>query len=367
MEWTEEDIQNLQTTIKITKQVEATHLNLSLPLIFSKLCDLSNLGLMLIAPRAKGKSAVCEALSKPPLQHRSILKVGAITFKGLSKIAKMLDGQSKTVINHDISTLYTEYLRDVAINIFSQLLYDHRIDEMHTQQYDIKIQNAYISFITGVQPKLYQTISRLNTFESMYKDRFIRYFILYPLGTPEYKKQPPTITDNIHFSENAEIPQELKKTKEYKRLKEIMEWHCSEGRSEDFSDRLIKASAMLNNREKATLSDIKYILLSAPNLLMEKWCSQRYRGVAEPLEFNADSYTLLFAILEKGEATRMQLQAEFQVSQATIRNNLKPLIAIRVISGTYGKPTYKIHGTFHKTYIQPIKDFMKQIEVSTEC
>lgn len=366
MEWTDDDKTNLQQTINITRLVEKTHKNLSQPLIFSKLCDIANLGLMIIAPRGKGKSAICETLCKKPLQHRDIIRIGAITYKGLQKLSAKLNNASKTVINHDISTLYTEYLRDVAINVFSQLLYDHRIDEMHTQQYDLKIENATISFLTGVQPQIYKTISKLHTFESMYKDRFIRYFMLYPYGTPQYHKQPPKIKDAIKITETAETPEELRKTKEYKRLKEMIEWHCSEGRAEDFTERLIQASTQLNGREEATISDVKWILLNTPNLLMEKWCSKRYRGVSEPLEFDPDSYTLLFTIIEKRQVTKTQLQAEFQVSTTTIHNNLKPLMGRKIIAGVYGSPQYKPHKTFWKTYIQPILNWAEFTGIQTE-
>jgi hypothetical protein len=221
MEWTNDDKSNLHQTISIIKQVEKTHVNLSFPLIFTKLCDFADLGVMLLTFRGKGKGAILQSLAKPPLQHRNVIKVGAITYRGLKKIAERLDHSSVTVINPDISTLYTEYLRDVAVNVFSQLIYDHEIPEMHTQQYDLQVKDAYISFLCGTQPRMYQSLSQLPTFESMYKDRFIRIAMLHPLGTPDYKKYYPKITD-IHWEnlswEYMEVNPALLRTKEYKRL-----------------------------------------------------------------------------------------------------------------------------------------------------
>lgn len=364
MEWNEDDKKNLPQTISIIKQVEKTHKNLSLPLTFAKMCDLADLGLMVIAPRGKGKSAILQALCKQPLQHRHIIKLGAITYRGLKKVADRLDNNSVSIINHDISTLYTEYLRDTAINVFSQLLYDHEIPEMHTQQYDIQIKNAYISFLTGVQPQMYQSISRLPTFESMYKDRFIRLFMLYPFGTPTYKKTPPKI-ENIQIdrqikTEYIEHDTTLEKMPLYKRLVELMKWHISEGRAEDFTERLIKASARLNNRTKTTESDVKFTALYIPYLAIEKWCAKRLRGVSNPLEFDPDAYTLLHYIMEKKVASRLEIRAEFQVTNTTVLNNIKPLMGKRIIKGKFGADQYTLHKQFINTYLQPIYNFMEQ-------
>jgi len=363
MKWTEDDAAALQQTLKITKQVETTHKNLSLPLTFAKLCDFSNLGLMLISPSDKGKTAILgHALCKPPLQHRNIIKLGAVTFRGLKKIASRIDNNSVTIINHDISKLYTEYLKDVMINIMAQLLYDHQIDEMHTMQYDIEIHNAYISFLTGTQPQMYHIISKLPAFESMYKGRFIRMFIFYPLGKPKYKKTPPKI-EGITLQklkwETQLIPPEIFKQTEYQRCLNLMQWHISAGRGKDYLDRLLLASARLNNRLAVHPADLKYVSLFIPYLAMEKWASRRYRGVSQPLEFNADTYTLFFHLLEEGSATRKQLRKHFQVTQTTINRNMKPLIATRLVKGKFGTQTYKPHPEFIKRYVQPIKQYME--------
>lgn len=363
MEWTNDDKSNLHQTISIIKQVEKTHTNLSFPLIFTKLCDFADLGVMLLTFRGKGKGAILQTLAKPPMQHRTAIKVGAITYRGLKKIAERLDHSSVTVINPDISTLYTEYLRDVAVNVFSQLIYDHEIPEMHTQQYDLQIKNSYISFLCGTQPRMYQSLSQLPTFESMYKDRFIRIAMLHPLGTPSYKKFYPTI-QNIHWEnlswDYMEFKPELFRLKEYKRLEDIICWHTSESRGKDYTERLVRASARLNNRLFVTESDIKFLTLMIPYISFEKWTSKRYRGVSEPLTFNADAYTLLLTIIEKGIVSRTELRAQFQVTNATIINNIKPLMGKRIITGKFGADKYCLHKQFAQTYIQPIYTFIQE-------
>jgi hypothetical protein len=361
LEWNEKDSENLKTTIEITRQVEKTHMNLSFPVIFAKLCDLGNMGCFIIADRGKGKDAVLNTLIRSPLQHRTILKVGVITFKGLRKIADKINNKSTTVINHDISTLYTDYLKDVALNVFCQLLYDKRLDEMHSAEYDLHIEEAEISFLSGVQPKMYRSISKLSTFEGMYRDRIIRYFMLYPMGTPEYKPFYPTIQNTIKIT-NSEvtIPKELRLGEEYNKMEKIMKWQTSEGRGGEYLNRLLTASAKLNQRETVTMSDLKWLSLVIPNLIMERDCSIR-EGVSEPLIFNPNSYTILFEIIEKKEVTRQQLMEKFQVSNRTLTSNIKPLIGRRIISGKFGSRTYHIHPEYEKTYLEPVREWMKTI------
>ena len=354
-------MKNLHQTITIIKEVEKTHKNLGLPLIFAKMIDFSNLGLFLIAERGKGKTAILEALIGKPMQHRTILKVGAITFKGLKKIAYKLDRNTVTVINPDFSTLYSEYLREVAVNLFSQLLYDHAISEMHTAQYDIEIEDCYISFLSGMQPQMYRTVSTLPTFESMYKDRFIRFFMLYPLGTPKYQPEPPKIKAPIIFEaisfDAVRIEPKILKHKLYKKLVKLMGWHTSEGRAEDYVQRLLKASAKINNRLYVTESDLKLLDLYQPYLMMEKWISERLVGVAEPLQFNPHSYVIFFRVVERGEVKRSDLKKEFQVSYVTLHNNIKPLMAQRLIKGKFGTATYRVHPEWEKKYLKPIREF----------
>jgi len=362
VEWTNDDKTNLHQTINIIRQVERTHKNLSLPLILAKLIDFADLGALLLTFRGKGKGAILHTLSKPPLQHRHVIRVGAITYKGLKKIADTLSNNTVTIINPDISVLYTEYLRDVAVNLFSQLIYDHEIPEMHTQQYDLHIKNAYISFLSGTQPKMYESLAQLPTFESMYKDRFIRIAMLNPLGTPDYKKYYPQIKEIKYEKlqwEITELPPRLTQTKEYKRVEEVLRYITSESRGRDYTERLVKASARLNNRLQVTESDIKFLNILTPYMTFEKWTSRRLRGVSEPLLFDADAYTLLLTVIEKKKVSRKELQTEFQVTQTTITKNIKPLMAKRIIVGKFGADEYRLHKQFYETYMKPIQDFIQ--------
>jgi len=362
VEWNNDDKINLPQTIMTTKQVEKTHKGLSFPLIFTKLCDFSDLGLMLIAPTDKGKSAILLSQAKQPLQHRTVLKVGVVTFKGLKKIADRLTDNKATIINHDLSRLYTDYLKDVVINVFSQLLYDHALDEMHSAQYDLEIHNAYISFLTGVQPQMYHSISKLATFESMYKTRFIRLFLFCPFGKPQYKKYHPHIKDITWESQAwdlTELKPEFYRNKDYQRLLHLLRWHISEGRGMDYLDRLLKASARYNNRLFVTESDIKYLTLLIPYLAMEKWTSKRMYGAAKPLVFDDDAYTLFYYITERQQVKKTDMRRDFQMSITTINNNLKPLIGVKLIKGKFGTTQFTLHPSFTNRYITPLQSFVE--------
>jgi len=295
-----------------------------------------------------------------------------LTYAGLAKIADKLNDANATLINHDFNTIYTDYLKDVAVNIFAQLIYDHHVPEMVTGKYVLSISNCYISFLSGIQPQLYAKLSRSTSFESMYKDRFIRMFMIYPLGKPNGKKYPPKITPlNLDFMDVREpwklvtIPEYVLKNDLYERFRRIMTYHTSPGRAPDFTDRLLASSALIEGRDKVLYSDLKFLSLYIPYIYMEKWMSHRYRGASQPLQFDPDAYTVFEVILmysRHGSVSVRQLMEEFQMSRKTIMNNIKPLKANRLIRGFKSRTDYIPHPEWMEKYINPILDFMKIIK-----
>ena len=156
----------IQNTITIVKRVEKTHRNLGLPVVFAKMIDLSNLGLLIVAERGRGKGAILDCIKQ--LRHRKLMEVSKLTPAGLKKIADNLNDSEITFINPDISSLYTQYLKDAAINVLASLIYDHRLPQSWTDRYNYKIENCYLSFISGTQGKMLRALNKLPSWESMY-------------------------------------------------------------------------------------------------------------------------------------------------------------------------------------------------------
>jgi len=352
----------LENTIKVVKSVERTHKNLGLPIIFTKLIDISNLGMFLCADRGKGKTTIVTD-SMIALSHRDVLKVSILTWAGIAKMANEINERSLTIVNPDFSSFYTDYLKDVAVNLISNLLTEHAV-RCSTGKYVIEINNCYISFLSAIQPRMLSKITKISAWESMYKDRFIRFHLIYPLGTPIYTNQPPDIPKieylNIDPS-SVIIPKSVKDLEDYKRLKFLISLQTSEGRCEDYTDRLLKASAWFNARDTVVDDDLKFLTLFFPYLLLDYLLSER-EIISAPLEFNPNAYLLLSYIIEHGEAKRRELKEHFKVSWDTLKLATDKLLSLGLIKGEFTKPHYYINPKFDKLYLEPIRKFVEEIK-----
>jgi len=355
---------SIENTVRVIRRVEATHRNLGLPIIFAKCIDLANLGVFIMAERAKGKGAILDSVMQ--LRHRKVLKVARLTPAGLKRIADELSDNELTFINPDITSLYTNYLKDAAINALAHLISEHSLPSSWTDKYEYKIDNCTISFLTGVQPKLLREMSALPNWESMYKDRFIRFCVFYPFGTPDYIKEYPTVGDVTipqgFKPEQVNMPRSLRKEMAYIRLKTIIERQTSAGRSGQYTDSLLKAHAFLNERDTVVSSDLKVLELFTVNLMADYWLSER-ESLAGSLKFEPDSYVLLAYMVERGGASRKDLRTYFKASQRTVTKFMHPLIERNIITGTYGVDRYQLNPDWYTRYIMPIINFGKEIGV----
>jgi hypothetical protein len=328
--------------------------------VFSKLVDLSDWGLLIVAERAKGKGAVLEAVEQ--LRHRKVMEVARLTPAGLKRIADELSDSEVTFINPDISTLYNPYLKDAMINCMAHLISEHRLPKSWTDKYEYAVSNCKISFLSGVQPKMMRTITQLTQWESMYRDRFIRFHMFYMLGTPKWCETYPDVGEMYlpdHPVEAVDIPESLKQSPKYQRLKSVIERQTSEGRSGMILNRLLKSHAYLNGRSAAVQEDLDFLELFTLNLMADYWLSTRL-SLAGALQFEPDSYVALFHIIEKEEVSRRQLQEHFKVSRKTLMTYLKPLVERNIIAGTYGQPTYRLHPEWKQKYVEPVRKWMKE-------
>jgi hypothetical protein len=342
------------------KRIEETHRNLGLPTVLAKIIDLSDWGLLIVASRGQGKGAVLNSIEQ--LRHRKVMEVSRLTPAGLKRIADELSGAEVTFINPDISTLYNPYLKDAMINCMAHLISEHKLPKSWTDRYEYSIENCKISFLSGVQPKMMKAITQLPQWESMYKDRFIRIYLYYPLGTPQWREKYPNVGEIYlpDFSvEAVSIPESVKGNSKYHRLRAILERQTSEGRAGAILNKMLKAHAYLNERESVIPADLDFLELFTLNLMTDYWLSTRL-SLAGSLQFEPDSYVALFRLIEKEEVTRRELQEYFKVSRQTLMRYLKPLIERNIIAGTYGQPTYKLNPEWKQKYIEPVKLWMKE-------
>lgn len=341
----------LENTYKILKSVEDTHKNLGIPVVWSKLIDLANLGTFIVAERGRGKGSILTALEQ--LRHRDVIKINILTYKGLKKLEQRLSDSETTLINRDLSTLYTDYLKDVGLNVIANLITDHAV-KAETGQYSLDIRNAYISYIGGTQPQLLVRLTKLQGWESMYKDRFIRYYVLY-LDEVEKKSPLPPSVPAVEFTNMNSVSFEtsLRNEREYKLLlKAIME-QTSENRAPLYLENLIRASASLNGRTITTKEDLRLLRALLMNIKLDTLLSRRDYSVSEPAVFDAGAYLVLFEIMQRGEVSRRWLREYFRVSHQTIVRDMEILMKNGIVKGTYGADRYTVNPKFHDLMVKP--------------
>lgn len=328
--------------------------------MFAKLIDMSNLGLFLVAERGKGKTTVLDTV-RDCLRHRDLMQVSIISYAGIAKMADEIDGKSITMINRDFSSFYTDYLKDVAVNLIASLITD-KVVKADTGKYHFHIDLEALSFLSATQPQMLEKLNHLPTWESMYRDRFIRYPILYWFGEPIYRKDPPRVSaiTLIPDIDTVSIPKNITEDRAYERMMAIIERQTSEGRCQQYTDRLLKAHAAFNERDIVLPADLEFIQLFAGNLLLDYLLSDRVEGVSRPLIFNSNSYILFFYLLERGEASKVQMRQEYNVSNVTITKNLNPLMARNLIKGTYGKDKYVINKEWIDRYAGPVRSWFRE-------
>jgi len=322
--------------------------------------DLCDLGLFLVGIRGKGKTTVLDTM-RDCLSHRDIMEISILTYAGLNKMADTLSNRSVTLINRDFSSFYTDYLKDVAVNMISALITDHSI-RADTGKYHLKIDNCTISFLSATQPQMLERINRIPAWESMYRDRFIRYPMLYWFGVPKYRNDMPKVlpVELIPDINDVVITKSMKEKPEYVRMLTLVERQTSEGRCRQYLDGLLKASAAINGREIVAEKDLKFLQLFAGNLVMDYLLSDRQKGVSRSLVLNSDSYIIFERLLEKGGSSKTDMRREWSVSNVTMQKNLNPLMAKNLIKGSFGKDWYEINPVWIEKYAKPVYNWFEE-------
>ena len=319
--------------------------------------------------RSTGKGATLNSVKL--LRHRDVMEITRITPAGLAREAQSMSNRSITIINPDFSSFYTDYLKDAGVNLISYLLTEHGVPKSWTAKYNYDVTDCYISFLTSTQPAMLRRINKLPSWESMYRDRFIRFHMLYPFGTPKYRERypsVPTITFELRNPEtDVAIPRSVRRLREYIRLKAVIQRQTSEGRSGIYLNRLLKSHAFLNNRDTVADKDVKFLSLFLPYLIIDYLLSKR-KAVSAPLRFNPDAYLVFFYLIEHEEATRKDLKKYFMLVKEKGRGTaltraIDPLLAANLVEGVYGTPTYRVNKKWRKQYLTPLLEWSREMGI----
>ena len=350
---------SMDMTNSIIAQTEKTHKNLGLYVVMNKMIDLANMGVLTVGPRGKGKTRAIEALVSIP--HRDILIVTNLTPAGLPKFTDKLDNNEVTVLNKDLAGFYTDYLRDVGLNLVSSILTDHEYISSTGRHY-INIRNSTISFISCAQHNLMHSLTKIDSWNSMYRDRLLRIYMLYwrkPEPTPERIKIRVDL--NPIPIDKVTIPIDIVNKPLYKKIENIIIEQTSPGRGKLYIQNLLKASASLNGRDIVIDKDLEFLSLFIIPMGLEKLLSERLYGPGESLIFNHNAYALLFYVYEQQEADRRDIVDYFKITRKTLKATMDYLMQYGLVKGTYGKPIYRPSPIIEELFTTPVKKYMEVV------
>jgi len=343
----------MKHTVKVIEAVESEYANLGLPVVFSKLIDIAGLGCFLVGDRGVGKNVALEYASS--LSHRFVLTLSRITPAGLERLSGVLSGSSVLIVNPDFSSLSTAYLKDALLMIVSSLISDGCFAQSITKTCRVRISNADTAFLSAVQPRVVNHIFASERWEGMYRDRLLRFYMLYLFGAPDVKDSRPSGLKWEHpgFSLKEVDAGRPRRAEEYGKLLAALMMQTSENRSRIYADRLVKASALFNHRREAEDEDYDFIsifsfMLGAESVLSEKTV------LTDVGRFDHEAFSLFFRILEYGGADVRELSAFFGAPPAKIRECLKRLASKKLVQGEWGGRRYMVHEKFLREVAEPI-------------
>jgi hypothetical protein len=370
------EFRDLAHSCDIIRSVEATHPNVGIPMVFTKLCDLADLGLMLLAPRGYCKTDLLRGIQSS-LLHRPSHEINVQTIASLSKSPKMLQKFNEgnlTVINPDFSAP-NKYSRGLTLSLFSILLTDHAYG-YNTQTGTFQITKCHCSFLSAVQPIIYSKMTESPEWEAVHKDRYIRYLILFPQPYkprlyPPNPHRPPTLDQPLPLPKNLEIDSMLQDSSEYRSLEEVLVMQTSRSRGPLYLKRLLYASANLNGRKTPTLADVKFLHLCLPNLEFERFLSLRERAGESPAFLYASCHCYADLVLNRKLSRRDFLQ-KYSLSKrrrrgyenrtTTLSESLDPLHDAGIIRGKFGDSQgIEINPAWFDRYFQPQLDFVNHV------
>lgn len=281
--FTEQNLKQLNNTVSIVRQVCATHPYMGTRVAFLKTCDMADMACLQVGVPGVGKTKALLALKS--MAHKPIF-TKKFTLAASRRFTKLFSNSSNTWISLEMEDL-TDIVVENMLRVVGDLITDHSC-EINTASYSCNITNANISWLAACTYEMYNKLWQLSTWRGNSRDRVLRYFVWAVKRNVVNTADPaPRITINAPPIEDIEIQTIL-----FPDVVEMLEMQFEFTRATEYAERLLKGSASLNHRKKATDADAKFLLLQRPCIEAEKWASSR-RTISSPLKLDIDALQLL--------------------------------------------------------------------------
>lgn len=355
---------NIENTSRLIKQVEESHRGLGLAMDFTIASALGQLGLILCGLKETGKSTSA-------LANHNYLEQKIFNLKGCATLAsfgreEMADTQhrmsnSKVLWTCEDLVHAGEMALSNTLKIASALIDKGEIHYVTSQSY-VAIGKCKLSFIGCATPDVLQLLFNTREWQGNYSDRFFRYYILpfeevdITKGLPSWKLNPPPLFHADPLDVEVDI-----RLGRYKEAIKLFNSLFSPKRAKLACDSWLAGHAILNGRMKVVKEDIDVLLLSYPNIRIEKWFAKRARP-SLPKVYNLDqlimfAYCLqnLYRLYEAN--TVVEISEVLDITEQTARELLSSNPYLSPVVLAHNKHAWQLQNKVYRMFIEQ-KEFV---------
>ena len=315
------------------------------------LCDIANRTLFVIGVSGSGKSTAYKWLKKNV--KRQIVDLHSVGISTLAKFGNTLQSNPTTILIEDLSVAKTEDMMIKTAFFITHLTYDKRLIRI-IMPYPIEIHNFVGSAIINFQPYILEAMFKQREWETDIRDKAIRYYHLY-LPLEQFIKPPselPTYRVKYSYVDEVSFSFDIKSEwlSIYRKALQNFRHEFTEARAREHLNALLKANAILNERNKLTKADLIIIerLSRIFKLELEIFEKEHLEGKRT---LNVDLLPILSVLATYSSYPISKLMLHFQVRRSQIYNILNTLSEYVL---TYNSPSRIIPTDYTKQLLKEI-------------
>jgi hypothetical protein len=184
-----------EQTYNFVHTIEKTHKGSGIPILWCTVCEVAGLSTLLVASRGVGKSTVIKCIPVSPFRSDTISR--SFDNIGIYELSERLGNVEDSHIMVKIEEFNTlsQYARTKLLTIISKVMTDKSYYHNVIGGENIDIKNCTLTCHIAIQPISYSKLLNQNVmWESLAKDRFLRFFMLNPIRK-DTVNNPPEIID----------------------------------------------------------------------------------------------------------------------------------------------------------------------------
>jgi len=322
------NLNKIENTVKLIKQVEKTHRGLGLVCDFLEANAHAQNGLILCGEYETGKSASALGIHEFvdfPLKILGTKTISALADEKNQAIQKSMSNNRVYWTAEDLAYA-SEIVVSNTLKVVSALL------DKHDLHHDVKggfinLKNVKLTFVGCATYDILQLLFKTREWIGNYSQRLFRYYVLpflpfIPIDqNPSYSLNPSPI-----YEDNLSKVKLDKLDINYKLGLKLFDSQFEPKRALINYERWLKGHALFNHRYNVEPEDFQVLLLNYPNLRFEKWFAKRVKP-SEPKIYDLDSAMLFSYCLRNmyqfaNANTIDAIKEKFDLSERTTRELL---------------------------------------------